>query len=420
MLPGARNRFLDEKGSALVLTAVVMVGLLAMASLAVDIGMAITARSEAQRVADSCALAGASAFIDAEEVAAPAEASDRAYEYALKNVVRNVGVDSSQVTLQILADSAKVRCWISARGLPTWFATFLGIDGLDVQAMAAAKASEAGRTDRCVLPMAIADIWGDEDDDWDPADRIPNGEEFWEYEPEEGDTYDIFDGVNCNQPSCDYNGTGFGSNYRNVKEGWNELYAADFGRRLWIKGGAPGRAGMGEGGEAGGTDVMTLPGNFKLWAMPDIGQDCEPRTGGTWVGTNILVCNECPITVGTDYITEPGNTVSIKEEMDQLFNEDPTASWNTDTNTLDSVYGEDSPRVRYVPLWDPVEGVREEQIDGRATGRFIVQFNNFARIFIENAPTPPEMAIYARFMGIISGEPGPDTGSLIMYLRLVE
>ena len=57
----------DERGSALVLYTVAMVGMMGMAALAIDLGMLRKARAEAQRAADASALAGASAILHAHQ-----------------------------------------------------------------------------------------------------------------------------------------------------------------------------------------------------------------------------------------------------------------------------------------------------------------------------------------------------------------
>jgi hypothetical protein len=101
------------------------------------------------------------------------------------------------------------------------------------------------------------------------------------------------------------------------------------------------------------------------------------------------------------------------------MNQDPDAEWNDDTGEVvcngNCSWDDwrDSPRTRIVPLWSP-----EQALQGQ--GEII--FNNFARIFLEGGGTePPDFAIYARFVGAVSGGPeGPETGTLVRYLRLVE
>ena len=61
----------SRRGAVLALAAVTVAALAAMSALAIDVGMLINARSEAQRAADAAALAGASAFRDLSPALAP-------------------------------------------------------------------------------------------------------------------------------------------------------------------------------------------------------------------------------------------------------------------------------------------------------------------------------------------------------------
>ncbi|MBT8397270.1 MAG: Tad domain-containing protein [Gemmatimonadetes bacterium] len=408
----------DRKGQTLAITAVSMVVLLGMGALAVDLGMAYAAHAAAQRAADSGALAGASAFIDYDFTLPEASdsANARAMDYATSNDVLARPIEPEDVTVWVIPDSQKVRVHVSAKGLSTWLAKALGIFSMDVGAAAAAVASDGGSADECVLPFAMPDLWDDNDDDTsDPAgDNIPNGDEWWEFE--EGDDYARYNGDDtCLYSGC--NGTGLGSNLRD-----GDGIEADVGRRIWIKSGPKGQKDgdpyIEEG--AGGQDVMIGPGNFLLWRMPDPDDDCEPKAGANWVRQNILGCNSCPIYVDTEYDigevypSQPGNVASIKDELEQIMAMDPDATWDSGTQTVDSQYGDESPRVRIVPLWDP------DMFDLQGASTF--RFNNMAKIFIEGGGTDPnDFAVYARFMGFVeSGGGGSETGTLIKYLRLVE
>ena len=424
-----REKLRGREGATLAFTAVVMVALLSTMALAVDLAMAFTARGEAQRVADAAALAGASAFLDFNPPAsavAPAEA--RLFEYALNNTVRNQPLDSTNVSYQVLPAEQKVRVWITKDGLPAWFARLLGIKNLSVKAMAAAEASLSGQNiqGQCILPFAIVDLWDDQvttdkktpcengSDDCN-ADAIPNGGENWQFD--EGDGYHPFD-TETEGTYSDFNGTGFGSDWRG--EG------GDFGRRFWVKAGPPGQSGGGAGGEAGGLDDMVAPGNFYLWDIPTPDNGCDPNnapTGMPWVEENIATCNTCQVSTGVEYTTEPGNKAALKDEIEDLYETDPGATWDEDCNCITgSMHGDHedavnySGRVRVVALWDPSQG-------GDLRGRDALTFNNFAKVFLEGGGvSPPDFQIFARFLGPVAGtgEGGAGTGSLIRNLRLVE
>ena len=62
-----KRRFLDplknERGATIVFVSLLMAAVLGMAALAIDVGMLYNARAEAQRAADSAALAGAGSLM---------------------------------------------------------------------------------------------------------------------------------------------------------------------------------------------------------------------------------------------------------------------------------------------------------------------------------------------------------------------
>src|SRR5581483_7405405 len=122
-----RPRTLNERGAAAVLVAVALAALLAMAALAVDVGMLLKVRSDAQRAADAAALAGAQEFMTGK----PQEAY-----------------------VQVIPDSAKVRVFVRRSATPTWFGHLLGLDFVPISVRAAARAAETG-SGKCVKPFAI-------------------------------------------------------------------------------------------------------------------------------------------------------------------------------------------------------------------------------------------------------------------------
>ena len=95
------------RGATLVLTAVLLIGLMAVPALVIDLGSLFTARAEAQRAADAAALAGASAWLDH----APGEAAPiamlRAQEYATANHVRNALLTEDEVSVEVIPASGR-------------------------------------------------------------------------------------------------------------------------------------------------------------------------------------------------------------------------------------------------------------------------------------------------------------------------
>lgn len=392
----------DRRGGTLAMVAVFMMVLLAVAALAVDAAMGFAARAEAQRIADSAALAGGSAFMELEPTLAEPVARDRAYEYALLHTIRGEAVDSSEVTIQIIPDERKIRVAINRQGLPTWFARSFGVDAIDVGAVAAAQAAEAS-TARCLKPFAIPDIWEDADDDAGFDNVWSEGEE-WDFNPDDGDYYTPFDGTNG------ASATGYGSDHRSdVPEDW--------GRQMIIKVSDP------------QSEYGLAPGLFYPWRLPpDPDQEeCaqgggggQPSGGATY-RNNICTCNTSPVSLGTPYDLEPGNMIGpTAQGIDELMEMDPEAEWNPSLNGstggVDSPeYGQGmaSPRIIKVALFDPT------QITG--PGMQSIVFNNFALMFLEGQANP-NAPVYARFMYYVTGEESnsTNTGSLVLYLRLVE
>ena len=395
-----------RRGAVLPLVAVSVMALLGMAALAIDLGMAFTARSEAQRVADAAALAGGSAYLDFTVANVTQPATDRAYDYALRNTVRNVAVDSSEVTIQVIPDSMKVRVWIARQTLPTWFARIVGIDDVDVGAMAAAQAFQAGAA-RCLKPFAVPDLWHDIDDDTNPQNRMWDQGEDWQFDPSQGDYYLPYGG----QGETAYD-TGYGSEWRGTDR--------DYGRQVQIKVSDP------------QSPQQPAPGIFLPWRIPEDPEmeSCDRGGGGGGASgaavyrNNICSCNNSGVEIGQEYDIEPGNMIGpTNQGVEELISDDPGAYWDPNFGAAGGIRGSSfdngglaSPRVIKVGLYDPT-------IQLQNPGMQTVRFNNFALFFLEGQASRRDPVI-ARFLYFASGSGegsgGPNTGSLVLYLRLVE
>ena len=402
-----RARFGSERGGVLALVAISMAALLGMAALAVDLTAGFAWRNEAQKIADSSALAGGSAFLDLPELLASPVARSRAYDYALRHTIKGEPLDSSELTVEVLSTDRKVRVMVRREGLPTWFARILGVDQIDVSATAAAQAVEAGAA-RCLKPIALPDIW--EDADQDDGDNVWEVGEDWEYGTDPNDYYQRWDGPNDTDAAT---ATGYGSNHRSDR-------TADYGRPIQIKATDP------------NSEFNFEPGIFFPWRLPQDGamEDCQRPGGGTndegaaTYRKNICSCNRNPIDLDTDYEVQPGNMVGpTYQGVSELIDEDPTVYWNEsvdgpvrpdpDAENGFVEVGTASPRVIKVALFDPTQVT--------ASGMQTIRFNNFALLFLEDQPNP-QAPVNARFMYFAGGEgsSGPTTGSLVRYLRLVE
>jgi hypothetical protein len=152
----------DERGAAAVLVLLGIVVFVGMLALSIDLGIILTARTEAQRTSDGAALAGAASLITAPKN------EDRAREWA-KQWANENPVRKSQITLRdqdidVVLDSNKVRVRVLRRQdyggpIPTIFARIFDIDFVNVDAVAAAEAAVQGAGTSCTLPVVIPWPW---------------------------------------------------------------------------------------------------------------------------------------------------------------------------------------------------------------------------------------------------------------------
>lgn len=416
------RHFGNERGGVLAFVALALAGVVGMSALAVDLGMLYTAREEAQRAADSAALAGASAFLSFKPSDAVDPARTRAYEYALRNEIRQEQIDSADVTsVQIDVAKQRVTVVIRRQDIPLWFARILGVNTSTVSALAAAEAVEAG-TSQCLKPFALPDLWDDADNDpngnniWDfnpfaTGRNSPN--ELWQFDASKGDRYKKYTGEGGGRDE-----TGYGGGYRD--ESPNSVgvkYDNDFGRQVMIKSNDPSSA--------------LQPGVFYPWRLPmdpAMETQCKLQYGGTENGgktyaANICNCNNIPIAIDQEVDIQPGNMIGPTQHgLAQLLKMDPHATWDADENrVVDSEYGDNwmaSPRVIKIGLMDPTLVT--------SSGMQRIKFNNFALLFIEDLNVgngQNKVPIVARFLRYVSGSetsPGQTTGSLIKTLRLVK
>jgi hypothetical protein len=375
----------QREGQTLAVVAVMIVALLAMMSLAIDLGMAFTARSEAQRVADASALAGASVFLDTPEPPDLRAAADaRARQYAGMNFVRNRPVEPTEdVDVWVDLADERVRVRIRRSGLPVWFARLIGQNELAVAALAAAQAQNAGATD-CLKPWAVMDAW----------DPMQDAEMF---DPTKH-TYEPI------TEQCDMTGTGYGSGIR-------DAVRCDHGMQLTIKAQRPNQ------------DYLPEPGVFLPLRLPTDNNVGECRysgggdSGASAYRNNICNCNSHAISIGDDVPLELGNMVGpTSQGVEELIRMDPTAYWNTTSHRVESDMGMSSPRVVKMAL------IRPDQIE--KSGMQSVTIINFGKFFIEGIQgSGQNERVVGRFLYYVDGMDvghGNETSPLVKVLRLVE
>ncbi len=418
---------LNERGASAAIMAVALFAMLGMGALAVDVGMLLKVRADAQRSADASALAGAAEYYGGNSLLIRDQAADSAWTYAGRNYVGWQPIDTSgrilttegtvrvvntpEAVIYSIPDSHKVRVVIRRAGTATWFGNLLGLDFVPVSGRAAARVIQAGSA-KCVKPFAIPDLW----DETSAAQDVNNNMvwdtgEGWEYNPP-SDTYAPFDPDGNNLASQ----TGYGSAWRNNN---GDNVTGDYGRVITIKAQRPNEA--------------ITSGFFYPWRMP-------LADGDTAAGANeykaLITDTTCtlagPTIVDTTYRVENGNMVGpTRQAIQELMSYDPGAYW--DPNAPDgeghtgairgSKYSHwrDSPRVIVLGIMKP-----EYIANIRGGGGLNFEFNNLAMFFVEGfdpnwtGPTP-QAPIKGRFLYFVKGHGvGPVAGSLIKKLQLVE
>jgi hypothetical protein len=364
-----------------------LMALLSASMLAIDVGMLMTARSQAQNSADAGALAGATALVynsfDDRTVTGPAVTS--ALDAARANAVMSstVAVAPADVEFPLdpsgTANRVKVTVYRTAgkgNAVSTLIARYFGTTTVDIGATATAEASLANAA-TCVKPWAVPDKWREiQEPDWD-----------------ETDTFEIFRstgprGVPIANPdvfigpeSADY--TGFQSNRT----------GPDYGRRIVLKAGHPSTA-----ISASHFYPISLAGG----------------EGGSWYEQNIDDCWPGILEIGDTVPVEPGSMVGpTGQGTRDLIARDPNAYWDNGARRVVSSFGR-SPRVVVIPAFNP--DIYER---GRTHGNQILTVSNLLAFFIEEMDGNDVIGRVVPFTGLVQGN-GIPQGAFLRSIRLVE
>ena len=374
----------NERGVVLFIAAGSMIALTSVCALAIDVGMLFTAKTEAQRVADGAALAGAAALIESPKN------DDLARIYAIHFGGLNsiggreavvlpediaVDVDNELVTVNV------VRAAERGSAVETFFARVFGVTSVDISADATAKASPAGGIN-CPLPVAVPDRWFE-------AGGVGNDSE--KFDPELGDYYTPWFTGSLDDPVYNEAYTGYGEQ--------------DTGDPFTLTSNQP---------NAGLNGAWYYP-----WRPDEI-------FGADDFRFSVMNCIDPSkvFYVGIEVMTEPGNMSGpTMQGFQDVIDQDPEASWNDVINCIvdrgleyssDSNHCRTSPRVRPIPMFDPTEA------PDLGSKPFV--FTNFAGIFIESIKGKD---VNARWVGYTGLEPAPagsktTAGPLFKALQLVE
>jgi Flp pilus assembly protein TadG len=321
----------DERGMSLVFVSVAFMAMLSATTLAIDVGMFMNARSQAQNAADAGALAGAVGLASNSwtDRSSTGPAVVGAVNTALANRVGGVSVSVTpdDVTFPVgpTGQSNRVAVQVFRTGgrsnpVTTLMGGFFGVQTVDVAATATAEVSPANAM-TCVKPFMIPDRWQE------------NNTPPWTT----SSTFDKYDNHGNLLPNPDV--------YRDANQTDYTGYttARDVGMQLTLR---------------AGTGSNINPSFYYSWKMPgDI--------GGDFYRNNIADCNQSTIVQGTLIIQEPGDKSGpTVQGISDLVAKDPGAYWDTICKCVKGSAFSVSPRVFPIPLYDP-----NYYADGKANGR---------------------------------------------------
>jgi Flp pilus assembly protein TadG len=370
----------SERGVSLVFISLGFMAFMTATTLAVDVGMFMTARSQAQNAADAGALSGAIAlyfnsFTDRTSTG-PAVQSALSAARANKVMSGQVSVLPADVTFPNDPSGQPTRVKVTvyrtaARGnaLPTLIGQLFDINQVDTGATATAEASPAN-AETCVKPFTIPDKWIEKQNGpWDPDD-----------------TFDI-SGAN---PDV-YIGPDDAANYT----GYNA--ERDKGFEITLK--------------ANNSTNVTASW-YNPWDLPG-------SVGASDYRDNIEGCNSSIIDFGATPPPENGNMVGpTKQGTDALVDKDPNAHWDLSCNCVQgSAYGDRSPRIVVIPVYDPIVFA-----NGPQHGKNIdLKFTNFIGFFIEPMAGNEVKGRITPVSGVFDGGGGPaPEGAFPKVIRLVQ
>jgi Flp pilus assembly protein TadG len=372
-----------------------MLAFVAVSMLAIDVGMLMTSRNQAQNSADAGALAGATAlaFDSWDDRSASGPAVTNAIAAAQANQVMGGTVDVKAGDVEFLNDPIngepdRVRVTVhrdAERGNPvsTLVARYFGIATANIAAVATAEASPANAM-TCVKPFTIPDKWTE----FNPVAKTWASTDGFSRYDKRGN---VTNPADVYQPAYDATGKA------------NPLYAgynttANLGTKLVLR--------SGQGNEIQPSFYFSL-------AMTS-------DTGGDDYRWNIANCNHTIYHWGDPLVQEPGDKEGPTiQGIQDLIAKDPNAFWDDSTNTVkNSAYSErQSPRIFPIPLYDP------DYYDlGKQTGRVAaLRTANWIGFFVEYIGNGSE--IHGRIIPIAGIRDKTWTGGVSSFprtIRLVE
>jgi Putative Flp pilus-assembly TadE/G-like len=383
MLKRIRKFCRDERGMSFAFVGVGLMTFMAAATLAVDVGMFMTARTQAQTSADAGALAGVTALVfnNWNDRGPTGPAVQSSISAAQQNNVMGgvVSVQTGDVTFPVdsfgQANEVKVDVFRTAgrtNPVKTLLGSLLGISTIDIVATATAQAAPAGGM-TCVKPFIIPDKWQELTDP--PFDMNTSVYDHYDNQGNELNPRDFYDPVT----------TGYSM--------------ADKGKLLILRAGS-------------GNNIQ--PTFYFSWSMP--GNNGE--IGADWYEENIAHCNTTVINPGDVAIQEPGNMVGPTiSGLEALMAQDPGAIWVDDASGGHYVSNMNpSPRVFPIPLYNP-----DDYDLGKKTGRnATLNVIKFIGFFLEDVRGNEAYGRIFPITGVSSATTPTPTAPLAYVIRLVK
>ena len=359
--------------------------------LAVDVGMFMTARTQAQNAADAGALAGATGLVfnSFTDHSASGPAAKGALSTSKTNLViaKEPSVEPGDVTFPPDPDTGEFdRVQVSVyrteeRGNPiaTMIGQFFGISTANVKATATAAAVPANSA-RCVLPFTIPDKWKE-------MNSCASSPCTWTT----SDTFTMFDKFGNPLPKPDI----YVSPGHSNATGYSPV--TDKGLQLVLK-------------NNNGTKVS--PSLYNPWDLPG-------SVGGADYRANIGGCNPHLVENGQYMTPENGNmTGPTQQGIADLIALDPGAYWDTGCKCVKGSAYRTSPRIRIAPLYDP-----QIYAEGQQSGKSGPQLEvvNYLGFFVESVTGGGDVT--GRIMPVLanySKGSGSAIGSFARALMLVK
>jgi hypothetical protein len=387
----------DDDGFSLVFVALGFLAFLSASMLAIDLGMLMTSRNQAQNSADASALAGATALVfdNWDDRTPSGPAVQNALAAARANQVMGGIVSIAPPDVKFLNDPAGIADRVqstvyrdSAHGnpMPTFIARYFGMATVSISAVATAEASSAN-AETCVLPFTIPDKWTEKSDSkgvsdgpWDPSK-----------------TFDLWYAKGSNQ------------------NGGTPLPNPD----VYVPPGQTGYTGYDASVDKGLEIVLksnnqnkVSPSIYNPWDLPG-------SVGGNDYRNNIAHCNTAIVAIGDRLVPETGNMVGPTQSgTTDLINEDPNAYWDTACNCVKGSAFAKSPRISIIPLYNPTVYANGQQ-SGKSGPQ--LQVTNYLGFFIESVTGGGDvMGRITPVGGLYKSNLGPSTGAFPKVIRLVQ